>query len=142
MSGVAVIRYLLVHDAAVLAKVPASRIFAGDAPIKTELPALSVKQISGLPYLTVAMDENARLHTERVQVTALVKSSDGTPAGEGYPGVKALLAIVFSACKNTHGTVDGVDVVSVLPDTEGPDLEDAVHALLTQSRDFMVRYNA
>ena len=142
MSGVAVIRFLLANDAAVLAKVAADNIFAGDAPIGAVLPVISVKQISGMPYLTIAMNESKYLHTERVQVTPLLKGPDASPAGDGYPGVKALLALALAACKNVHGIVNGIDVDSILPDLEGPDLSDNALSLYTQSRDFIVKFNA
>lgn len=142
MSGVIVIRALLVANQAVVAAVPVERIFAGDAPIGCPKPALSVKQISGVPTLTVSMNDAKHLHTERIQVTALVTGTEGTPPGDGYPAAKQLMVLVLAACKNTKGVMNGVDVDSVLPDFQGPDLADAPIALLTQSRDFIVKYNA
>jgi hypothetical protein len=140
---VAVVRYLLANNAAVLAVVPAVRIVAGDVTINSPMPALSIMEISSVPFLTVAMDGPKLLHTERVQVTALLKGTEATPVGQGYPGVKALLNLVLSACKNVHGTVGAIpDVDSVLPDIEGPDLSDAAIGLYTGSRDFIVKFNA
>lgn len=142
MSGVAVIRYLLANNAPVLAVVPAVRIAAGDLPIETPLPAIIVKQISSVPRLTVAMTESKRMHTDRVQVSVLVKGPDGTPPGLGYPGMRALLALVLTACPNQHGTINGIDVDSVLPDIEGPDLPDPPTSLWTSSRDFFVKWHS
>ena len=142
MSGVAVVRHLLANAAAVTAVVPAVRIVAGDLPLKTAMPAITITQISGMPRLTVAMTEAKRLHTDRVQVTVLVKGPQGTPAGLGYPGIRALLALVLAACPNQRGTVNGVDVDSILPDIEGPDLADMATALYSGSRDFMVKWRS
>src|SRR6266853_716148 len=100
MSGVKVIRYLLTQDPAVLNAVAQDRIMAGDLPINSVLPAISIKEVSGTPHLTVAMNDAQRLHTERVQVTVHAKGPEGSPGGDGYPGIKALLKLVLAACKN------------------------------------------
>jgi hypothetical protein len=142
MSGVAVIRYLLAHDQGVLAAVAEDHIFAGDAPINLQMPALSVKEISGVPMLTIGMTDPRFMQSERVQITALVKGTEGAPAGAGYPAVKQLLALVMAACRNARGAINGVLVDSILPDLEGPDLSDETTALYTQSRDFIVKFNA
>ena len=142
MSGVAVIRSLLANAAAVTSVVPATKIMAGDVPLNTALPAISVTQISSVPRLTVSMKDPKTQHTDRVQVTVLVKGPQGTPAGTGYPGVKALLKLILAACPNMRATVNGIYVDSILPEMEGPDLFDEATALYSGSRDFMVRWNA
>lgn len=142
MSGVAVIRYLLVHYQPLLNVVPASRIMAGDLPLNTTLPAISVTQIGSTPRNTVGMNGAQVLHTDRVQVSVLVKGSQGSPAGQGYPGVRSLLKLVLAACPHQHGTINGVVTDSVLPDTEGPDACDETVALYTGSRDFIVKWQA
>lgn len=142
MSGVAAIRSLLATNAAVVAVVAAERIVAGDLPINILLPAIGVTQISGIPtFLDVAMAPGKRLQTDRVQVTAMVKATQGTPAGGGYPALKALLKLILAACPNTHGTISGVEVDSILPDSVGPDLSDDAFSFVTQSRDFIVRFS-
>jgi len=142
MSGCAVIWYLLKTNNAVLAVVPAARIMIGDLPLNTAMPAISITQVDSQPRLTVAMNEPNRMHTERVQVTVLFKGPEGSPAGAGVPGVKALLPLVLAACPHTHGSVNGVTVVSITPDSEGPDLQDAATALYSGSRDFLVRWRS
>lgn len=142
MSGVAVIRYLLANNQAVLAVVPAPKIMAGDMPLNAVLPVITVMQISSVPRNTVKMNEARVQHTDRVQVSVLLKGSDGDPAGAGYPGVRSLLKLVLAACPHTHGTVNGIDVDSILPDVEGPDLSDDATALVSGSRDFIVRWNS
>ncbi len=144
MSGVAVIRYLLANNAAVLTALgsgppaAASRVIAGDLPLETVLPAISITEIGSNPRLTVAMTESGRMHTERVQVSVLYKGPRGTPSGTGYAGVKAMMPKILAACPHTHGTVNGVNVVSIQPDTEGPDLHGDEKAILSSSRDFIV----
>lgn len=142
MSGVAAVWYLLKTNPAVLAVVPVGRIMAGDLPLNSVMPAISVNQISSVPRNPVDMTGANVLHTDRVQVSVLFKGPQGTPAGTGYPGVRSLLRLVLAACPNTHGTVNGVNVDSILPDIEGPDLSDEATALYSGSRDFIVRWNA
>lgn len=142
MSGVAVVRYLLANSAPVLAIIPAARIMAGDLPLNATLPAISVMEIDSQPHNTVAMTEPNKLHTERVQVSVIFKGSGGTPAGTGLPGVKGVLALLLAAVPHTHGTVNGINVVSILPDGEGPDLQDAATSLYSGSRDFIVRWKS
>lgn len=138
MSGVAIVRALLVANAPVIAVVPAVRIIAGVLPINMTLPAITVSQVSSLPHNTVAMIETPKLHTDRVQVSVHVKAAEAS--GSGYPGMRALLQLILAACPNTHATVAGFAVDSVIPDLEGPDLFDDVDGMHQGSRDFLVRY--
>ena len=142
MSGVAVIRYLLANAAAVTAVVPATRIMAGDLPLNTVMPAIQVTQIDSVPFNLLKINDTPKLHTDRVQVSALFKGPEGSPAGAGYPGVRSLLKLVLAACPSQRGAVNGVAVDSITPDTEGPDLQDASTALYSGSRDFLVRWSA
>lgn len=148
MSGVAVIRSLLANNAALIAALGAgppaatARIMAGDLPLNTVMPAISITKISSVPRNTMSMKDPRAQHTERVQVNVLVKGTQGTPAGQGYPGVPALLKLVLAACPNTKGQVSSIDVDSILPDVEGPDLSDDATALYSGSRDFLVRWNS
>ncbi len=142
MSGVAVVRYLLANNAAVIAVVPAARIMAGDLPLNTVMPAIAITQISSVPRNIISMNPAKVQHTDRVQVSVLFKGPQGTPAGTGYPGVRAMLKLVLAACPNTRGTVGSVDVDSIIPDLEGPDLQDDATALYSGSRDLIVRWNA
>lgn len=142
MSGVKVIRYLLANNSPVLAVVPATRIMAGDLPINTVLPAISIDQINSIPVLTLRMSEANRMHSDRVQVDVVVKGPQGDPQGTGYGGVRSLLALVLAACPNQRGTINGVTVDSILPDSEGPDQQDDASALYSGSRDFIVRWKS
>ena len=140
MSGVYVIRSLLATNAPVLAVVPANRIMTGDLPLNTPMPAIAITQISSVPRLTLRMSELPRMHTDRVQVSVLVKGPQGTPAGLGYPGVRSLLKLVLAACPNQRATVNNILVDSILPDSEGPDLQDDETSLFSGSRDFFVKW--
>ncbi len=139
MSGVVIIRYLLANNAPVLAIVPAAKIMTGDVPLNTALPAIAITQISSIPHTDVSMTD-AKMHTDRVQVSVLLKGPQGSPSGLGYPGQKALLKLVLAACPNQRGTVNGVAVDAILPDIEGPDLYDDPTSLFSGSRDFIVKY--
>lgn len=140
MSGVSVIWYLLKTNSPVLAVVPAARIMAGDMPLKTVLPAICVKQISSVPFNLIRTNESNRMHTDRVQVSTQFKSPDATPAGTGYPGLKALMKLVLAACPGQRGTVNGVVVDSITPGFEGPDLYDDAIGVHSLSRDFLIRW--
>lgn len=140
MSGPAVIRHLLAASGAVTAIVPATKIILGDLSLNVILPAISVRGISGTPNLSIAMTEPNRLHTDRVQVSVLTK--EGSGAGTGYNGVRAVLALLLAACPNQRGTVNGISVDSILPDIEGPDLRDPESAIYQGSRDFIVKWRS
>lgn len=132
MSGVAVLRYLLANDAPLVAVVPATKIFAGAIPLGTAVPAIGVAQISGVERPTVAMAAGAKRHrTDRVQVTV----EAGT-----YASQKSLLELVRTACGHQTGTLNGVDLMSVLPDGQGPDFYDADARIYSQSCDFLVSW--
>jgi len=135
------LRYLIANDAAVLAIVPATRIIVGDElPINTALPALLVSEIDSVPWNTISQSEPYH-HVERVQVTAFCKgplSSTST----GRQGVKALLALVLSACSTRYGTVNGTVIAAITPDIEVKNPYDDLAAIHSGSRDFLVRRNA
>lgn len=140
MSGVAVIVALLKASGAVTAVVPTARIMAGDLPLNTVMPAIAVMQISSVPHNLIRINESPKVHTDRVQVSVLFKGPQGTPAGTGYPGVRALLKLVLAACPSQYGTVNGVNVLGIEPLEEGPDLSDDATSLVSCSRDFSVRW--
>lgn len=130
MSGVAIARYLLANNVALIAAVPAARIFAGNV-IGGVYPAISVTSITGVPRNTVAMTETSRMITERVQITVYAAT---------YALQKQLLGLVRGALPNTHGTVNTFNCDSILPDNEGPDLFDDVLIIYEQSQDFMIKF--
>ena len=131
MSGVIAIRYLLANNAPLLAVVPAAKIMAGVIPIETVLPAIAVNHISTVERNTVAMNSAKVMATERVQVTVQAKS---------YADQKSILDLVRKACPNTHATVNGIEVDSILPELAGPDLHDYDLGIFLQSRAFIVKF--
>ena len=140
MSGVAVIQHLLANDNGVQAVIPAAQIMAGTLPLKTPLPAISVTQVSSMPNKMIRSSESIRQHTERVQASVIFRTSQGSPSGAGYPGLKAAMKLVLAACPGRRGVINGVTVDSIVADIEGPDLSDDVLATYSCSRDFIVKY--
>ncbi len=142
MSGVAVVRWLLANNSPITAIIPAARIMAGDLPLNTVMPAIAVTLMDAQPRVTGAMNEAHRMHTDRVQVSYLFKGPLGTPSGTGYVGVRGMAALVRTACKFTRGTINGIDVLDIIEDQEGPDLADAATALYSGSTDYVVRWRS
>jgi len=132
VSAIKAISYLLSHNSNLIAAVPAAKIFAGQIPINTVLPAVAVNEISTTEYLTVALNESKVTETTRVQVSVQTKT---------YATQKSILELVRKALPNTHATVNGVDVDSIVPEGAGPDLRDDDANIFMQSRDFMVRFS-
>lgn len=130
MAGVSAVRYLLANNAALVALVPAAKIFVGVVPLNTVLPAIAVTQVDGVPNLTVAMTESGKIQTDRVQVTVQSKTYQTD-----------ITAAALAALPNTRGTVNGTRLDSVLPDAEGPDLFDDSAVIYERSRDFIVRWH-
>lgn len=140
MSGVAIVRYLLANNAAVLALVPAARI-KPDLKVGTVLPAIEVAVISSRPeFLGVDGYSANILWTERIQVSPLVKDSAATPAGAGYAGVDTIIMAILAAVSQTRGFVNGIYCDSIVPDQGGPDLYDDVAGIHSKSQDFMVKW--
>lgn len=131
MSGVAIVQYLLSHNAPLLAQVPAGRIMAGALPLGIVLPAISVTTVDAQERITYSMDETARFITERVQVDVLAID---------YPKQKVLLFLVRTALSPLGGLVNGINCDSILPDAVGPDIFSDNPKIYTQSQDFMVRW--
>lgn len=131
MSGVAVIVYLLVNDAGLTGSVAAAKIHPGPRPLNIALPAIGVIQVDDVPRRTVGMNGAKTMYTERVQVTIEAKT---------YTSKKAILALVRAALGNRNGTVNGVDLDSILPEGAGPDIDDPQTQIYTQSVDYLVKY--
>ena len=131
MSGVAAVRYTLANAAAVIAQVPAARIFAGNVPLNAAVPAIGISQVSGGERTTVSMAEASRFRTDRVQVTVYAAT---------YATKVSILELVRTALSPVRGTVGSVDVDSILPDSEGPDIDDEEARVYERSRDFMVSW--
>lgn len=129
MSGVAIVCRLLLDNTDLTNVVSSDNIAGGMLPQKTALPAISIKTIDALRRVPVDASGTKRMVTERVQVTVLAKS---------YAEKKQILNLVRKALPISRGTVGGIKCDSVLPDVEGPDLDDVDDAIYEQSRDYMV----
>jgi len=130
MSGVAIARYLLANSAGLIAVVAADKIKAGVVPLNTVLPAISIRQISGVEHEIIRRDAN-QLVTDRVQITALALT---------YPQQKSILALIRAAMPGTRGTVNGFAVDSITPDIDGPDLYNDDPVIYEQSIDYMIKF--
>jgi hypothetical protein len=132
MSSTAIVRYILANNAGLTAVVPSTAIAAGVVPINTDLPAISITQISSVPYNTVGAP--GTFYTDRVQVTV----EAGT-----YPQAKQIIALIRAVFTTyQRGTVNGFKCDSVQPDTAGPDLEDTQAGIHSQSLDFIVKWHS
>jgi len=136
MSGPAVINYLLSSNAGMIALVPAANILTGVLPLPEQVPCVCVQQIDGQQFNTLAMSETPKLVSNRVQVSAFAR--DGSTSG--YAAVKAIIAQAIVACPRTKGSVNGIVVDSILPDSEGSDFYDPVTLIYSQTQDFLVTY--
>lgn len=128
MSGVAAIRYMLVNNAPLIAAVPVARILSGVLPIKTTIPAISIRQISGVE-MPMIKRTGTQLVTERVQVSVHAAS---------YLSQKTIIELIRSAITSTRGTVNSVVVDSITHEGDGPDLYSDDPDIYEQSIDFMV----
>lgn len=128
MSSVKAVIALLKADAGVFA-IAGDRVSAGDVPLTATLPAIGVREVSSVPIGAFDAQAESSLVTSRVQVTVHVKT---------YPEIAAVLKAARQACNFERGRIAGVDVVSVVRDLVGPDLEPPdAHA---KSIDFMVTH--
>ncbi len=130
MSGVAVIRYMLANNAPLIAVVTADKIKAGVVPINTALPAISIRQISGVEHELIKRGAN-QFVTERIQVSVLAST---------YPTQKSILNLIRSAVVSTRGTVNTFSVDSITHEGDGPDLYNDDPVIYEQSIDFMVMF--
>lgn len=133
MSGVAIVRTLLVANANLIAQVPAVKILAGVVPQETVLPAIALTEVDETERMTMAMDrpQTSILRRSRVQVTVLTKT---------YPTMKSILELVRRAVPHTRGLIAGCQVQAILPDSAGNDEQDVQAVIFYQTRDFIVSF--
>lgn len=116
MSGVKVIRALLVAASPVTAVVPAARI---QAPLldqgQTDRPAIVLQQVSRVADPAAGAATQARYSRTRVQVTVLAQD---------YPQLVALCDLVDAAVTYRSGVIAGVTVTLIERELVGPDLID------------------
>lgn len=130
MSGTAILRYLLANNASLTATVSVDKIKPGLIPINTELPAISIRQISGREHQLIRRGSN-QLATERIQITVQAAT---------YVQQKAIIALICSALPGTRGTVNTFTVDSITYESDGPDLEYENPVIFEQSLDYFVKF--
>lgn len=128
--SVKVIRTLLLGAEAVTTRV-ADRVAAGDVDADRGLPAIGLAEVSMVPIGAFDAQAEYSIVTSRVQVTVV---------GKTYPDVIALIDLARRACNFERGQIAGVDVISVLRDTVGPDMEDVAGNSI-KTIDFKVTYH-
>lgn len=132
MNGVVAVLQLLRSNADLLAIVPAARIAAGDLPVGTALPAISVKQVSSVDT-NIPSPEAKRFVTDRVQITVMA---------EDYPQKTIVIAAAKRAAADQfYVDVPDISDVTVVTAGAGPDLFSEQTGIHFGMQDFMVRYN-
>ena len=122
-----VIAALLKGDAALLAQIPANRMYPGDIPLSAALPALAYTNISDNDARTIR--GNVLFESGRVQVTVAVNS---------YSAKERLIGLVRDACSNRRGLIAGIMVNDVLNAGIGPDLDSKDAGIFGRTIDFLV----
>ena len=130
------------HGIGVKEKVPAARIVVGELPLNTVLPAIDVSEVDSIPLNFIEPNQTPKMHTDRVQVRAQCKGPQSATAGTGRAGLQALLRLILAACPNQRGSINGVAVESIVPDTQMIHPYDDIDLIHSGSRDFIVRWNA
>lgn len=132
MSAESAITALLLAAAPVTALV-ADRVYPGMLPEGRPLPALVVEHVSSSRI--GRLDASAATHPVRTRMQVNLLAST-------YPQLKALRAAVTTALQYQRGNLGGSSVISVLPDSEGPDSHDPAMGVYHQPIDFMVTHEA
>lgn len=130
-SAVKAVRYLLAHNPALTAIVPAERIVAGVLGAGAALPALTISHISTNRRPTVKKGATD-FCTSRVQVTVHAKT---------YPDQDVVQRLVRKALPPARGNVNGVDVDSIQDGGTGPDITDTDAGIYMGTDDVIVTFN-
>lgn len=128
MRAEKVIRSLLVATPALNAVVE-SRIYPAPAPQATTLPCVTYAHVSTVVLPTISASGAYSLVQSRIDVTAITKT---------YAQQKALIEAIRIALDYQRGVIAGVEVISVIRGSIGPDARDDDLTLYSQSIDFLV----
>lgn len=128
MRAEKVIRSLLVATPALNAVVE-SRIYPAPAPQATALPCVTYAHVSTVVLPTISASGAYSLVQSRIDVTAITKT---------YAQQKALIEAIRIALDYQRGVIAGVEVISVIRGSIGPDARDDDLQLYSQSIDFLV----
>lgn len=131
MSATAIIRTLLLQRTSIAYLVDPSKIRIGELPLKTELPAISIKDISGNEIPTVSRQSLNTTIRARVQVTVYANT---------YQQQEELLLVCKMGAGVHNGTLGNYAVDSVLPAGVGPAVLPGDSGIYERSRDFMVTF--
>lgn len=131
MSDVAVIRHLLASNSGLTAVVPVARIKCGPLEQGVALPAIQVSSISAPTWKPIRRG-SVLTYRARVQVTVHAAN---------YPSQKAVLSLVKAALPRAHGSIAGVDVASLVHDSDGPDFGDYDAGIFQQSVDYILTFS-
>lgn len=129
-APVKIIRALLVASGAITALV-STRIFPGELPQETAMPALGISHISTVEKTTIDASAAWKLVQTRIEVVALAKD---------YVTVETLMPLIKAACNYQHGTLSGYVVVSIMRELEGPDMRDSDLTVFSRTIDFLVTW--
>jgi hypothetical protein len=130
MSGVAVLRALMIASSGLTNIVPSTNIMAGTVPIKSRMPWIALEQTSLEERITVTPDA-APLQTERVTVRIYSNT---------YPQQKTIKRLIEAACPQTRGLIAGVTVDSIFEEAEGPDEPLTELNIVAQVKNYTVRF--
>ena len=130
MSAENIIHALLVANSAITAVV-SDRIYPGELPQNTAMPALGVSHISTTERPTISAVSAFTLVQTRIEVTVLSKD---------YVTLKDLIKKVRAACNYQRGVIATYTVISVMQELIGPDMRDSDLTLFSQTIDFMVTW--
>lgn len=130
MSGIAIINYVLSQNAPLTAVVAGAKIIAGMVPLNVELPAISIRQISGVERESIKRTGTQTV-TDRVQVAVLAST---------YAQQKEIIELVRNAVTSSRTTINTFQVDSISHDIDGPDLYSEEPVIFEQSIDFIVRF--
>ncbi len=128
MRAEKVIRSLLVATPALNAVVE-SRIYPAPAPQATTLPCVTYAHVSTVVLPTISASGAYSLVQSRIDVSAITKT---------YAQQKALIEAIRIALDYQRGVIAGVEVISVIRGSIGPDARDDDLTLYSQSIDFLV----
>ena len=123
--------YALLTGSTAVSAVVGDRIYPVFLPEKVSYPALTYHEITATQIPPVSASSGLNLIKSRVQVTAFAKN---------FPTVVDLLELATREISYAHGEMAGVQVVSVQPDTRGPDQFDSSSMTAMKAVDFIVTY--
>ena len=130
MSAVAIINNLLLAASPVTTLV-AARIYPGELPQGTPLPAMGLADMGGMELPTIDASAAYTLVEDNVQVTVLAKD---------YVTQKSLKDKVRAACNFKRGSIGGFQVVSVRRTSWGADMRDSDLTVFGQEINFTVTW--